>query len=771
MNRLRWYDAGFTAALALVCLLHLAVPTPVPVRADDASETSTPEAKDDDRLDAALTELIERVQPSIVVISFEGRDGQTKGIGTGFVIREDGLIATNLHVLGEARPISVRSKDGTEYDVVEIFATEKSQDLAILRVDAEGLQPLELGNSDELVQGQPIVALGNPQGLEHSVVAGVVSGIREDVEGMSMIQLAIPIEPGNSGGPVLDEQGRVQGIITLKSLVTDNLGYAVTINSLKPLLEKPNPIALARWLTIGRLNPKEWQVPGDVRWTQRAGRIHVEGVGEGFGGRSLCLSQLETPAVPFEVAVTVRVNEEDGAAGLVIHSDGGDRHYGFYPSSGALRFSRFDGPVVYDWQVLMETRSPHYRPDGWNRLKVRVEEDRILCYCNDRLIFESTDRTYPSGQVGLAKFRHTTATFKEFAVGEEIPSWNPDAATIAAVTELVEDVSPRRNPSVELIDSIAEHGRPGRIALEQRARLLEQQAAKIRQLARSVHERQVRNELRTLFEADEADVNLLHAALLLAALDNDELDVAAYQRRADELADEFVQSLEENLSPADRIAALNRFLFDEYGFHGSRTEFYNASNSYLNEVIDDREGLPITLSVLYMHIAGRAGLNVVGIGLPGRFVVQHAPADGDPQLIDVYNRGQVLSRDDAKQLVRSFTGRGWDEEYLQPHSTSQILLRMLRNLVGVANREQDAEAALRYIDTILVLNPDSAEDRLMKALLCYNTDRLDEGIDTIDWILERRPEGFLLGQLRRLRATMQARRDAEREVPPAPEME
>ncbi|MFG0334459.1 MAG: SirB1 family protein [Maioricimonas sp. JB049] len=309
------------------------------------------------------------------------------------------------------------------------------------------------------------------------------------------------------------------------------------------------------------------------------------------------------------------------------------------------------------------------------------------------------------------------------------------------------------------------------MALEQRARLLEQQAAKIRQLARSVHERQVRNQLRTLSEADEEDTDLLYAALLLAALDNNELDVAAYQRRADELADEFVQSLEETMSPADRIAALNTFLFDEYGFHGSRTEFYNASNSYLNEVIDDREGLPITLSVLYMHIAGKAGLNVVGIGLPGRFVVQHRPQDGPSQLIDVYDRGKLLSLEDAKLLVRSFSGRGWDEQYLQPHSTDQILLRMLRNLVGVANREQDAEAALRYIDTILVFHPDSAEDRLMKALLCYNTDRLDEGINTIDWILERRPEGFLLGQLRRLRATMQARRDARREVPPTAEME
>jgi len=96
--------------------------------------------------------------------------------------------------------------------------------------------------------GQAVVALGNPLGLTYSVVSGVVSGIRE-VEGRPMIQLAIPIEPGNSGGPVVDMQGRVQGIITLKSALTANLGFAMPVNALKLLLEKPNPVAMSRWLT------------------------------------------------------------------------------------------------------------------------------------------------------------------------------------------------------------------------------------------------------------------------------------------------------------------------------------------------------------------------------------------------------------------------------------------------------------------------------------------------------------------------------------------
>ena len=110
-----------------------------------------------------------------------------------------------------------------------VYATEKSMDLAVLKIDAKDLPALELGDSDALKQGEPVIAIGNPLGLRHSVVSGVVSEKRE-LEGKPMIQVAIPIERGNSGGPLLDMQGRVQGIVTLKSQVTQNLGFAVVVN-------------------------------------------------------------------------------------------------------------------------------------------------------------------------------------------------------------------------------------------------------------------------------------------------------------------------------------------------------------------------------------------------------------------------------------------------------------------------------------------------------------------------------------------------------------
>jgi S1-C subfamily serine protease len=153
--------------------------------------------------------LVAKVQPSVVVITLGDREGRTLGVGSGVIIRQDGLIATNLHVLGEGRPLTVRLFDKREFPVTQIFAHEKSQDLAVVKVEATGLPALELGNSDELQQGQPAVGFGNPQGLEHSVVTGVISALRKDVEGQSMIQLAIPIERGNSGGPVVDLDGKV----------------------------------------------------------------------------------------------------------------------------------------------------------------------------------------------------------------------------------------------------------------------------------------------------------------------------------------------------------------------------------------------------------------------------------------------------------------------------------------------------------------------------------------------------------------------------------
>ncbi|HLJ11526.1 MAG TPA: trypsin-like peptidase domain-containing protein, partial [Planctomycetaceae bacterium] len=167
---------------------HLAADETPSDRPKDATQAAAPDRSADEAA-ASVAQLTDSARKSVVVITVTGRDGRQQGLGSGFVISPDGLIATNMHVIGEARPISVQTADGKKFEVVEIHAFDRPLDLALIRIDAKDLPPLPLGESDSLKQGQPVVALGNPHGLKHSVVTGIVSGTRE-IEGRQMIQLA-----------------------------------------------------------------------------------------------------------------------------------------------------------------------------------------------------------------------------------------------------------------------------------------------------------------------------------------------------------------------------------------------------------------------------------------------------------------------------------------------------------------------------------------------------------------------------------------------------
>jgi regulator of sirC expression with transglutaminase-like and TPR domain len=688
-----------------------------------------------------VEQLAAAARKSVVVINTTGRDGKKAGVGTGFVVSTDGLVATNLHVIDEGRPITVELADGTRHDVTAVHASDRPLDLAIVRIAAKDLTPLELGDSDKLKDGEAVVALGNPLGLKHSVVSGVLSARRE-FEGKPMLQVAIPVERGNSGGPVLDMRGRVQGIVSIKSLVTANLAFAVPVNSLKLLLKKPNPIPMERWLTIGALDADEWTPLFGARWRKRAGRITVEGAGSGFGGRSLCLSKRPTPDVPFEIAVTVKLDDESGAAGLVFHADGENVHYGFYPTGGKLRFVRFEGPDVLSWRILEEKQTPHYHPGEWNALKVRVEADRVLCHVNDQLVIESSDKGLSSGRVGLAKFRDTRAEFKGFRIAKEIPPFTPPAALAKRVAKTVDGLPPDVPPKAELIEKLMPDAPASLAVLRERAKQLERQAAQLRELAGAVHRQRVNAKLAKLLEAKEADVDLIHAALLIARLDNDELDVEAYRQEVERMARDVKAALPEDADETAKLAGLKKYLFEQRGFHGSRMDYYNRANSYLNEVLDDREGLPITLSVLYAELARRLGVEVVGVGLPGHFVVKHVPAKGEPQLVDVYEGAKRMSRDEAAKLVEAYTGQPLRDEQLAAVSKKAILVRMLHNLLRFPREERDAKGMLRYLDTILTIAPDSAEERWMRALL-RNTDGDKTGAKAdVSWLLEHRPAGL-----------------------------
>ncbi|MFO0868939.1 MAG: tetratricopeptide repeat protein [Pirellulales bacterium] len=728
-------------------------PTETPAE-KPAEKPATPMAEA--TMQASVEQVAREARSAIAVITFQGREGQQQGLGTGFVVSEDGLIATNLHVLGEARPLTVRLADGSRHEVVEIHASDRHLDLAVIRVrrPPQKLRPLQLGDSDQLRDGMPIVVLGNPQGLQHSVVSGsIVSGTRE-VEGRKMIQLAIAIEPGNSGGPVLDMEGRVLGIVTLKSLVTKNLGFALEVNALKSLLAQPNPIPMDRWLTIGALDSREWTPLFGSRWQQRAGRIHVVGPGQGFGGRSLCLSRQATPPLPCEVAVQVKLDQESGAAGLVFHADGRDKHYGFYPSGGKLRLSRFSGPDVFSWQVLAERASEHYRPGEWNRLKVRLDKGLIQCFVNDELVIESSDDVFASGAVGLAKFRETEAEFKQFQLAASLPDGRLAPAVAARYDERITALPPLEKLATDHLAGFADDPAAARAVIRARATELERRAADLRRVAAGVHLADVVRRLQLCLHPPAAEKaeepSLCTAALLVAQLDDEELDVDSYRRQIERMAEEVRKTLPADATEPARLEALNKYLFQDNGFHGSRTEYYHRANSYLNRVLDDREGIPITLSILYMELARRLDLRVLGVGLPGHFIVKHVPRSGEEQLIDVFEGGKPLTREEAAAKVRSVAEIELRDEHLHPLTTSEIIQRCLRNLVALAQEAQDREALLRYLEALVALDPDSAADRGLRAVVKFETGRREAAVAELDWFFERRPPGLDLERIRQM---------------------
>lgn len=694
--------------------------------------------------DKTAQELAEQVKPSLCVVTTHGRDAGERGLGTGFVISADGLIATNAHVIGEGRPVAVEFADGKKYDVVAVHAHDHRRDLAVIKIDAKDLKPLELGDSDALKDGQAVVAFGNPKGLRFSVVSGVVSALRE-VEGRKMVQLALAVEPGNSGGPVVDLDSRVRGIVSIKSLVTENLAFAVGVNDLKPLLAKPNPVAMSAWATIGALDPDEWKSEMGARWTQRAGRLRVEEPGTGFGGRSICVHQRTPPALPFDVTVTVKLDDEAGAAGLIFRHDG-EKHYGFYPTGGKLRLTRFEGPDVNSWRILKDAPSPLYKSGEWNTLRVRVEKVGAKCFVNGELAFESADAEWADGQVGLAKFRTTKAEFRGFRVGPDLTVRPSDSKTVLGLLD--------GKPGTDLVGKLAKE-KASTDVIRARAEELEKQASKLKVLAGRVHQQRVYDELAKVLGEPEAKTDLIHAALLLAKLDNEEVDVNAYRAEVGRMAKKATEGLGKDATDEAKLKALNTFFFEKRGFHGSRGNYYSKSNSYLNEVIDDREGLPITLSVLYMDLARRMGVTVVGIGLPGHFVTRHVPKEGEGKFIDVFERGELLSPEQAKKKAEAFAGRELGDDILKPVTKKAIVVRMLHNLLGVARREQDADAGLRYLDGILLLDPADGQSRIMRAGILLSKSQKAEALADVQYLIDHPTPGVDVKKLKEFKERLE----------------
>lgn len=206
-------------------------------------------------------------------------------------------------------------------------------------------------------------------------------------------------------------------------------------------------------------------------------------------------------------------------------------------------------------------------------------------------------------------------------------------------------------------------------------------------------------------EMADPHIDLCEAALWVAAEEYPALDVSAYLVQLDELAQSVSERLNQASSAVDRVAALNRVLFDEERFTGNRDDYYDPRNSYLNEVIDRRTGIPITLSIVYIGVAERLGLEVAGVSFPGHFLTRVETPE--TLIVDPFN-GAVLGASDCQRRLEAASSPG---EVLQPavHLKAarprEILVRLLSNLKQVFLAKPDLERAVACIDRILISMP------------------------------------------------------------------
>lgn len=252
-------------------------------------------------------------------------------------------------------------------------------------------------------------------------------------------------------------------------------------------------------------------------------------------------------------------------------------------------------------------------------------------------------------------------------------------------------------------------------------------------------------------EIEDEKIDLIRAALVIARTEYPNLDIEAYATRMEQLARR-VAALVPHPDPQPALAALNRVLFEEGNLRGNREDYYDPRNSFLNDVLDRGLGIPITLSIVYMEVAKRVGFALAGVGMPGHFLLKHYGHDGQETLIDCFNRGDVLTRQDCQsRLDEIYSGEmTLRPEFLHPISRRQILTRMLNNLKTVYLSTRNFRKALPIADLILVIYPRSAEDMKQRALLRYSMGLQRLAAEDLDEYLKLSPNASDAEEIRQM---------------------
>jgi regulator of sirC expression with transglutaminase-like and TPR domain len=251
-------------------------------------------------------------------------------------------------------------------------------------------------------------------------------------------------------------------------------------------------------------------------------------------------------------------------------------------------------------------------------------------------------------------------------------------------------------------------------------------------------------------QVDDEKIDLIRSALTIARTEYPDVKVESYVARVDELARSAASRIGDIGDPRDVIAALNYALFREAGIQGNREDYYHPRNSFINEVLDRRLGIPITLALIYMEVGRRLGFPLFGVGMPGHFLLKHYDIDGSETIIDCFNGGDILSAQDCqRRLDEIYSGQmTLRPEFLFAVSRRQMLTRILNNLKTVYLSARNFRKALPIVDLVLVIYPRSPEDVKQRALLRYSLGQSRGAADDLEAYLKMSPEASDADEIR-----------------------
>lgn len=233
-----------------------------------------------------------------------------------------------------------------------------------------------------------------------------------------------------------------------------------------------------------------------------------------------------------------------------------------------------------------------------------------------------------------------------------------------------------------------------------------------------------RERLRALAAKTGTELPLAEGALLIAAEEYPSLSIPQYIAALDHLAAAARARVQSDIGAAEAVSGLCEFLFKDAGFHGNTEHYGDPKNSFLNDVLDRRLGIPVTLAVVYLEVGWRLRLPLYGVGMPAHFLIG-CESSGSPLFVDAFT-GTVLTEAGCERLFSRITGgsQPFRTEYLAPTPARYVLVRMLRNLKGIYLQQEDLERAAAAVERILLLTPDFITDVRDLGLIRYRQGKL-----------------------------------------------